>query len=196
MFKQLLAVIILAVFAAGCGVKAETYVMTKDRVDQELTGNSGCLSGECGPVLTPQRKTRRVYVLEVSKPADEKGKQVEEMVTVSSNKEYTEEPAKPAGSNQGVVTKQRAIIIPSIEDEFSVDAKAGAPVIVNQGPSVDQQYTVLKDDTLQKISKKVYGSYSKWVSIYEANKATVKDANVLRPGTVLTIPALDRPRDN
>ena len=199
MLNKLLAVIVLAVFAAGCGVKAETYVMTKERVDQHRDGNNGCLSGECTPAPTPEKTTRKVYVLEVSKPVGEtKGKQVEEMVSVSSGAhEEVGDEKKSAGANKGIVSKQRpAIVIPPIDDEPAAEVKANVSESPAQGPSEDQQYTVLKDDTLQKIAKKVYGSYSKWIKIYDANKEKIKDPNLVKPGTVLTLPAVDSGKKN
>jgi nucleoid-associated protein YgaU len=51
-----------------------------------------------------------------------------------------------------------------------------------------QEYTVEKGDTLQKISKKFYDSYSKWPGIYEANKDVIADPNNIKPGIVLQIP--------
>ncbi|MBI5023504.1 MAG: LysM peptidoglycan-binding domain-containing protein [Candidatus Omnitrophica bacterium] len=50
------------------------------------------------------------------------------------------------------------------------------------------QYTAEKDDTLQKISKKFYDSYSKWTRIYEANKSVIPNPDRIKPGTVLQIP--------
>ncbi len=193
MLNKLLVVIVLAVFAAGCGVKAETYAMSKERIDQDRDGNNGCLSGHCTPAPAPEKKTRRVYVLEVTKPlAETKGTQVEEMVTVSSNNEAKSEAAKSVEVNKGVVSKQRqAIVLPPIEDVSGEAARTPA-----QGPSEDQQYTVLKDDTLQKIAKKVYGSYSKWIMIYDVNKEKIKDPNLVKPGTVLTLPAVNNGKNN
>ena len=49
----------------------------------------------------------------------------------------------------------------------------------------------MKDDTLQKISKKVYGSHGKWTKIYDANKDKIKNPNFVKPGTVITIPPLE-----
>ena len=49
-------------------------------------------------------------------------------------------------------------------------------------------YTIEKDDTLQKISKKFYDSFSQWHRIYEANRAAIKNPDRLKPGTVITIP--------
>ena len=66
-------------------------------------------------------------------------------------------------------------------------APAAAP---NGGNMQAQTYTVQKDDTLQKISKKLFGTYGKWYKIYEANKDKIKNPNILKPGTVLTIPAI------
>ena len=54
-----------------------------------------------------------------------------------------------------------------------------------------QVYVVEKDDTLQKISKKVYGSYSKWTKIYDANRDVIKDPNFLKMGVTLKIPVLE-----
>ena len=58
------------------------------------------------------------------------------------------------------------------------------------GPTEATTYTVLKDDTLQKIAKKYYGSYGAWMKIYKANKEKIKNPNLLKAGTVLTIPAV------
>ena len=43
---------------------------------------------------------------------------------------------------------------------------------------------------LQKISKKLFGTYSKWYKIYKANKDKISNPNVLKPGTVLTVPSM------
>lgn len=50
------------------------------------------------------------------------------------------------------------------------------------------QYTVEKDDTLQKISQKFYHSYSKWTRVYEANKSAIPDPDRIKSGTILQIP--------
>ena len=78
-------------------------------------------------------------------------------------------------------------MVGELPGSIATSAPAGAP---NGGNIQAQTYTVQKDDTLQKISKKIFGTYSKWYKIYKANKDKIKDPNVLQPGTVLTIPAL------
>jgi nucleoid-associated protein YgaU len=47
---------------------------------------------------------------------------------------------------------------------------------------------VNKGDTLQKISKKFYGTTRKWNRIYKANKQVLKSQNKIYPGQVLDIP--------
>jgi len=51
-----------------------------------------------------------------------------------------------------------------------------------------QKYTVGKNDTLQKISQKFYGTTKNWVKIYKANKDTLKTPDRVYPGQVLNIP--------
>ena len=50
-------------------------------------------------------------------------------------------------------------------------------------------YTVVSGDNLSAIAKKLYGKSSKWKAIFEANRDTVKDPDLIRPGQVLKIPA-------
>lgn len=52
----------------------------------------------------------------------------------------------------------------------------------------DGIYTVKRDDNLSKIAKEVYGDSNEWRTIYEANKDTIKDANILYAGQQLILP--------
>ncbi|MFN8579752.1 MAG: LysM peptidoglycan-binding domain-containing protein [Gemmatimonadaceae bacterium] len=49
-------------------------------------------------------------------------------------------------------------------------------------------YTVKSGDSLSKIAKHVYGEAGKWKVIWEANKDTVKNPDLIYPGQVLKIP--------
>lgn len=51
-----------------------------------------------------------------------------------------------------------------------------------------EQYSVGKNDTLQKISKKFYNTTKKWPKIYEANKDILHTPDKLYPGQTLKIP--------
>ena len=50
-------------------------------------------------------------------------------------------------------------------------------------------YAVVKGDTLWKIAKNTYGKGTLWTVIYEANKAIIKNPNMIYIGQTLTIPA-------
>ena len=49
-------------------------------------------------------------------------------------------------------------------------------------------YVVIKGDSLWKIAKKLLGDGTQWKAIFEANSATVKDANRIYVGQTLNIP--------
>ena len=61
---------------------------------------------------------------------------------------------------------------------------APAPV----GEAVTRTYTVVAGDSLSKIAKKIYGDGRRWKEIFEANKDTIKNPDLIHPGQVLKIP--------
>lgn len=56
------------------------------------------------------------------------------------------------------------------------------------GGNNSRQYTVVSGDTLSGIARKFYGNSSKWPDIFNANRGTIKNANLIYPGQKLTIP--------
>jgi nucleoid-associated protein YgaU len=54
-----------------------------------------------------------------------------------------------------------------------------------------QFHTVVSGDTLGEIVKNYYGNAMKYPVIFEANKPMLKDPDLIYPGQVLRIPALD-----
>ncbi|MDE2027253.1 MAG: LysM peptidoglycan-binding domain-containing protein [Candidatus Omnitrophica bacterium] len=197
MLNKNLALVILVVFAAGCGLEARTYVMTKPRVGQNQgNGNGGCVVGKCPPQPAPKETTRKVYVLEITKPVPESEVRKIEEKAVNAIADVPAPspeviPAAPAPTP--AVQVPAAPAVPVIGERPGEDVSPSAPKSAaqskpNAGSLQPTAYTVQKDDTLQKISKKVYGTYSKWYQIYKANKDKIKNPNVLKPGMVLTIP--------
>jgi nucleoid-associated protein YgaU len=63
-------------------------------------------------------------------------------------------------------------------------AAAPAPNVAD----VEKTYTVVAGDTLSKIAKREYGDASKWHDIYEANKDTIKNPDLIYPGQTFKIP--------
>jgi nucleoid-associated protein YgaU len=69
------------------------------------------------------------------------------------------------------------------------DAAPAAPAPAT--PNVADQertYTVVAGDTLSKIAKHEYGDATKWHRIYEANKDTIKNPDLIYPGQRFKIP--------
>ena len=189
---RLLSVLCLVVIASGCGIKAQTYVMSKPRVGIEKgNGNAGYLSGT--PVyVEPTKKTRKIYVLELTKavPEGEVKKIEKEITEASSTKIDTTVHVPDQPPVQAPAPAPKRIVIPKIEDEpITTQNFAATEAKSSTGLKEAITYTVQKDDTLQKIAKKYLGSYGEWLKIYNANKDKIKNPNLLRPGTVITIPA-------
>jgi nucleoid-associated protein YgaU len=63
-----------------------------------------------------------------------------------------------------------------------------APAAPSPTPAAPRTYTVVAGDSLSKIAKKLYGDAAQWKRIFEANRDTVKNPDLIHPGQVLTIP--------
>jgi nucleoid-associated protein YgaU len=55
-------------------------------------------------------------------------------------------------------------------------------------PAAGRTYTVKKGDSLSKIAKREYGDAQQWHRIFEANRDTIKDADLIYPGQVIRLP--------
>ncbi len=51
-----------------------------------------------------------------------------------------------------------------------------------------QTYTVKPGDSLSKIAKAIYGDAARWTAIYEANRDSIKNPDLIHPGQVLKLP--------
>ena len=163
-----IGVLLLGVIS-GCTVR--TYPLTKDRIDQDLTaGNRGYVQGQLPAIDEKDRKsTRRTQVFEI-------------------------ELGRP------LKVESRAKTAPGEPMNYSEESSASLQASsAQQATGVKfQQYTVQKGDTLQKISKKVFGTTKKWAKIYDANRDALKGPNKIYPGQVINIPieGLKEPAEN
>ena len=57
-----------------------------------------------------------------------------------------------------------------------------------EAPVAGRTYVVVKGDTLSKIAEREYGDATRWREIYQANRATIKNPNLIYPGQKLRIP--------
>jgi nucleoid-associated protein YgaU len=64
-----------------------------------------------------------------------------------------------------------------------------APVHGTAPATGTQTYTVVKGDTLSKISKQFYGNANEYMRIFEANRDQLKDPDKIQIGQVLKIPS-------
>lgn len=51
-----------------------------------------------------------------------------------------------------------------------------------------RDYTIKSGDSLSKIARQFYGNANDWQKIYDANKDTIKDPNMIYPGQKIIIP--------
>ncbi len=54
--------------------------------------------------------------------------------------------------------------------------------------SDERTYTVQPGDSLSKIAQREYGDAAQWKQIFEANRATISNPDLIHPGQVLTLP--------
>jgi nucleoid-associated protein YgaU len=75
---------------------------------------------------------------------------------------------------------------PDFSDVQSGGSSTARPV--PSPPKPEQTYTVVSGDNLSKIAKKFYGDAKQWRRIFEANKDTIENPDLIYPGQVLKIP--------
>jgi nucleoid-associated protein YgaU len=175
-------VICTALILAGCAssgkkMQVKGYIEDRPRLDQSADGNQGMLVGN--KIVYDQsvkKKTRKVFVVELSKEANE-GDQV-------SNVTNTDAQPAPVATSAPIETETA-----SFQDR-NPNSTLPLPNAENTDASAISyiEYKVEKDDTLQKIAKKFYDSYSKWPQIYEANKVVITNPDFLKPGIIIKIP--------
>jgi nucleoid-associated protein YgaU len=159
---KLTGICVLTLTLALSGCVARTYNLTRDRIDQDLSstsGNRGYITGTA-PAETSERKaTRTTRIFEV-----ELG--------------FT----KPAPAR--IIPVEAPAVIETEEPAMIQEVQIEETVTVQDF----ETYTVGKNDTLQKISMKFYGTTRKWPKIYEANKDVLRSPDKLYAGQTLKIP--------
>jgi nucleoid-associated protein YgaU len=147
---------------AGCSVN--TKMVTRERVDQDLSNSSGNRGYFMGTApAAGERKTTREYIeVQVEVPSIERENRVPKKSPAT---------AAPVTNYETLTTSETVIEEPeaSVREEFT-------------------DYKVGKGDTLQKISMKFFGTTKKWKKIFNANSDILKSPDKLRPGMTIRIP--------
>lgn len=167
-----LVILIGVFFLGGCLVR--TYTTEKPRVDTDIQGNRGYLVGS-GSLEQPDsipNKTRKVKVIEIELGSH----------TPKEYKTKEEEPQnssfEPTHLDYNEDIEEQDVVTP---DELVMQEKK---------ENIYEYYSVQKNDTLQKISQKFYGSTKKWKFIYDENKDILKSPDSIYPGQTIKIPSL------
>tara|TARA_Y100000031_G_C7940700_1_gene256926 strand:- start:35 stop:523 length:489 start_codon:yes stop_codon:yes gene_type:complete len=156
--------LVSVVFLAGC-FTARTYTIEKPRVDTDIEGNQGYLSGTPKPEVKESRlgPNRKISILEIELDPSKRKRVIVE--TKDSEDQL---------DSEEIVIVEPLILDQDIGDELEV-----------------RTYTVQKNDTLQKISYKFYGTTRQWKTLYNENKDVLKSPDKVYPGITLEIPVLD-----
>ena len=188
---NILALLIISLICAGCtvtkDVKVNSYIEDRPRVDQELSGNSGYLAGT-GSKQQPGKPTRKVFVVEVNKEGDPNAI-LEAKTSADALQQEDDASASTVKSSTAEMKDNQYpnINLPTFREEIPQTVEDIKTKATNEQTGYID-YVVEKDDTLQKLSKKFYNSYSKWPKIYEVNKAVIKNPDFIKPGITLRIP--------
>ena len=163
------SLVFLASVISGCTVR--TYKEVRPREDQSLAGNRGYIQGNipAREEAITTKKTRSISVVEIELHSPikfERGKPSSKVI------EKTED--SKLWGNLGYVQGK-----PGKEEKRAAIRQSRQKDVV--------LYTVKKGDTLQKISKRFFGTTKKYQKIYKDNKGALKSMERIYPGQVLKI---------
>lgn len=82
--------------------------------------------------------------------------------------------------------------VPDWRNDVVADIKVVPKPGVSAPVSSMKTYTVKKGDTLSKIAKEYLGDANDYMRIFDANKDQLTDPDMIKPGQVLKIPAMER----
>ncbi len=187
-----MAVLGVIVGITGCA-RITTQVVDKPRVDQELRGNRGYLTGSAPPAAE-RRSTRQIIKTDIELPtSNELTPWKVRMGTQESAAPAVQAPVARAQTPSHWGQEERAGILNEPEEPEVTRPVASAPVVHHEeAPALSTVYTVRQGDTLEKISAKVYGDGTQWRRIYKANKDKLKSPNRIYAGQRLIIPTSEK----
>ena len=200
-FWFLLMVAVITTFLAGC---VTVRKVVRERVDQDIAGNQGYLTGSSDVSQEPRSVDREYIDIRVEVPTwdeltspavrheDDKSKAAVTTKDVpSGNKGYVSGRSKvdPYASKK----QPKTTAVYEYDDcEIDIYDDQGDVFIYEEEvvKPAYQEYTVKQSETLSHIAKAFYNKASKWTVIYEANSDKIKDPSRVKAGTKLRIPDL------
>jgi len=174
-------------FISGCLFR--TYTVERERQNTDVSGNQGYLMGEAKgePKKSRLGKTRttKVFEFEFGRGKEDKNQTKPDSFLSETNSTYNEskESSNLVNSDidQEIFSEEKEINL-ELDREFDLNEEIDdvRPEYLN--------YKIEKNDTLQKISKKFFGTTREWKMIYELNKDIIKNPNRVYPGKTIKIP--------
>ncbi len=197
------SLLLTAFILSGCVTRVTPY--EADRVDQEIKGNRGVVRGKAAPAPeTDRKKTKTMYNIEIELSSRHDDKISERKDTgVYGNRGYMVKKSIPEDKKAVSAPKRKktttlmgfgAPRTPQVvyqkpgASEKKYKKEKGSGAIVEKEAKEPKVYVVEKGDTLQKISKKMYGTTRKWKRIYDANRDILKSPDMIKAGQELVIP--------
>lgn len=176
------------IFLSGC--LARTYTTEKPRIDTDIQGNKGYLFGSApaGSKDEIDQKTRKISVLEVDFGPRHEGRtgEVKSQRVETAGEQKSEEKASLEQEIYAKDEEASQVIESEPKDEATAEEEVSSL-------SKDYQYYVIeKNDTLQKISQKFYGTTKKWIFLYKENQDVLKGPDKIYPGKKIRIPVLEK----
>jgi nucleoid-associated protein YgaU len=185
----------ICVYLTGCsGWLVRTSSSRQERVDQVVSGNRGFISGKpTSPPKEPTFKERKVFRFEIELPhLRQKEKAEPEAKEGKKERKAKEEKDQGEWGNRGYLVgsaeetagqQEKTTVVSKIKERIMEVYKRGP-----KPAAPERTYTAKKGDTLQKISRKFYGTTKRWPLLYKANKDRLKSPDKVYPGQVLLIP--------
>ncbi|MFO8053405.1 MAG: LysM peptidoglycan-binding domain-containing protein [Candidatus Omnitrophota bacterium] len=170
--------LLLIVFLSGC-MRVRTYTVEKPRKDTDIKGNQGYLMGESDQEQKESKlgSTRKVSVLEFEFGPKSK----EDLSRIKESEKASQEEFYQQETDQKEIYQKEEFMAPQIKTKKYDLASSEYEY---------EDYTIKENDTLQKISRKFYGTTKKWELIYQENKDTLKSSDQIYPGTTIKVPIL------
>jgi LysM repeat protein len=95
------------------------------------------------------------------------------------------------GAGRRSAPVETTAVVPSSDRQPVATVRVQPPAATTTTPdpaSVPRTHTVQSGDTLSTISSRYYGTPSRWIDIYQANRDRLRNENALKVGQVIRIP--------
>jgi len=165
--------LLVMILLSGCLVR--TYVVDQRHPEPDPNGNHGFIVGkakENQKVMRVGKNYRNVIVFEIEtgphKPANKPEAPVEESAG-SSDSSYSD-------------TASDSV-------DYQQDTSSEAMAVSDNADKSYTEYKVQANDTLQKISQKLYGTTKRWQEIYAENRDILSTPDKIYLGLVIKVPA-------